>query len=310
MIFEIGQNENGKLLRSFLRERGISAALLAKLKRREGGILLNGVSVTVRATLHAGDRLSLAIEDSAPPDRVIPANLPLDVLCKTADYAVLNKPADMPTHPSHGHFSDTLANALVFHFSTPQAPFHPRFINRLDRNTTGAVLVAMHPLAAARLSRSMAQGEIQKSYLALAHGCLREPRMIETGIRRRAESVILREVCPVGEGDLARTLAVPLACDGERTLLCLRPQTGRTHQLRLHMAHIGHPLLGDELYGGADGFGRHALHAATLRFPDPAGGGEIGAFAPLPDDMRRVIELMGKEALRLALEETSPKKPH
>lgn len=301
MTFVIEKKDEGKLLRTFLRERGVSAALTTKLKRREDGLLLDGQRVTVRAVLHAGSVLSLGIEEDEPPLHVLPRNLPIDVLLRTADFAVLNKPAHMPTHPSHGHFEDTLANALVYHFSTEQAPFRPRFINRLDRNTTGAVLVAMHPIAAAALSRAMANGEIEKTYLALVHGEVREARVIQTGIRRREESIIFREVCTPDEGDFAETVLTPLATNGEISLVHLAPHTGRTHQLRVHMAHIGHPLLGDDLYGKADGFPRHALHAATLRFPFD--GEEVCVRAPLPTDMRDVIEKMGEGVLTLATKE-------
>ena len=304
MQFAVNKTDDGKLLRAFLRECGVSAALLARLKRREGGILLNSAPVTVRAVLRAGDTVELALEDGAGESSVVPRDLPLDVLLKTEDFAVLNKPCDMPTHPSHGHFEDTLANALAYHFSTPQQPYRPRFINRLDRNTTGAVLVANHALAAAVLSRAMAAGEIEKEYLALVHGALTAPRRIEGGIRRREESIIFREVCPVGEGEYALTLAEPLAWNDHFTLVRLRPQTGRTHQLRVHMASIGHPLLGDDLYGRADGFPRHALHAVTLAFPAPKTGERIRVFAPIPADMLQKIEELGKEAVLLAKQES------
>ncbi len=298
MELRIEENDNGKLLRDFLRERGVSAALLAKLKRHERGILLGGERVTVRAVLRAGDLLTLAIEDEGAGN-VVPRELPIDVLVRTPDFAVLNKSADMPTHPSHGHFEDTLANALAYHFARDGVPFRPRFINRLDRNTTGAVLVAMHPLAAATLSRAMASGEIEKTYLAIAHGEMTEPRVIRTGIRRQGESIILREVCDVSEGDFAETLVQPLAAGEGLTLLRLTPRTGRTHQLRVHMAHIGHPLLGDELYGIADGFARHALHAATLAFPSPLDGTRVNVLAPLADDMRAICTRMGWEVTPL-----------
>ena len=302
MIFKIESKDSGKLLRTFLHEHGVSAALLAKLKRREGGILQNGNPVTVRAVLKEGDEVRLALEDKERPVHVVPRDLPIDVLLKSDDFAVLNKPADMPTHPSHGHYEDTLANALSFHFARDGVPFCPRFVNRLDRNTSGAVLVAMHPISAAALSRAMAGGEVQKTYLALVHGEVLEPRELCTGIRRRTESIIFREVCSPLEGDLAQTEIQPLAVANGMTLVRLVPHTGRTHQLRVHMAHLGHPLLGDDLYGYADGHARHMLHAATLRFPTSEG--EVLVRAPLAADMRALIESMGKEALRIAEAET------
>lgn len=303
MQFVAKKTDDGKLLRTFLRECGVSAALLSRLKRLERGILQNGLPVTVRAVLHEGDRVELAVEDTEESTHVVPRDLPVEILAKTEDFAVVNKPSNMPTHPSHGHFEDTLANALTYHFSTPQQPYRPRFVNRLDRNTTGVVLVANHALAAAVLSRAMAAGEIEKEYLALVHGTLTSPVRIEGGIRRREESIIFREVCPTGEGEYALTIAEPLAWNDLFTLMRLRPQTGRTHQLRVHMASIGHPLLGDDLYGRADGFPRHALHAVSLCFPVPKTGERMRVFAPIPTDMMQKIKELGREAVLLASKE-------
>ena len=303
MRFVVDECADGKLLRSFLHECGVSATLLAKLKRRERGILQNGVSVTVRAVLRAGDVIDLAIEDREESPHVAPRELPVEILVKTADYIVANKPCNMPTHPSHGHHEDTLANALAFRFSTEDAPFRPRFINRLDRNTTGAVLVAGHALAAISLSRAMVMGEIKKSYLALVHGRVERVVHLETGIRRRGESIITREVCSPDEGELAVTDVIPLVSGEEMSLVRLIPHTGRTHQLRVHMAHLGHPLLGDELYGVADDFPRHALHASHLEFPAPQTKERVRVFAPIPEDMLQRIALLGKEAIALAQRE-------
>lgn len=305
MRFVISEADAGKTLRAFLRETRVSAALLAKLKRKEGGMLLDGAPVTVRAHLCAGSVLELAVEDDTPALHILPRDLPLEILAETPDYIALNKPAGMPTHPSHGHYEDTLANALAFRFSSEGAPFRPRFVNRLDRNTSGVVLVARHALSAAVLSHAMTAGEFEKIYLAIVHGRVTAPRVIETGIRRREASIITREVCPVGEGDLAVTHLVPLWTGDAFSLVRLVPQTGRTHQLRVQMAAIGHPLLGDDLYGYAgDGFARHALHAAALAFPAPDGTGRVTVRAPLPADLAGFLQTLGKEVLALAVSQT------
>ncbi len=303
MQFVVSASGEGKLLRNFLRECGVSAALLAKLKRCENGILQNGVRVTVRAVLHAGDLIDLAIEDREESPHVAPRDLPVDILLHTADFTVANKPCDMPTHPSHGHHEDTLANALAYRFSTADAPFRPRFINRLDRNTTGVVLIANHALSAVSLSRAMAAGEIKKTYLALVHGRVSGDFRIETGIRRLEGSTMLREVCSLEEGAPSITEVSTVYQSDSVSLVKLTPLTGRTHQLRVHMAHRGHPLLGDELYGVADDFPRHALHACTLEFPAPQTGERILVRAPLPEDMQRRITLLGEEAAALAQRE-------
>ncbi|MBQ3483621.1 MAG: RluA family pseudouridine synthase [Clostridia bacterium] len=290
MRYVIQPCDAGKSVRAVLAQLGVSAALCARLKRHEQGILLNGVRVTVRAAVAAGDVLELAIEDETAPAHILPVEMPLDIVLETPDLVVANKPPEMPTHPSHGHYDDTLANALAYRYAAQGVPFRPRFINRLDRNTSGLVLVARHALAASALSRSMAAGEIEKTYLALVCGHIDAPRVIESGIRRRAESIIFREVCAVGEGDFARTELEPLAHLDGLTLLRLTPRTGRTHQLRVHLASIGHPILGDDLYGTpSPRIARHALHAATLTFPSPVDGKPITVRVPLPPDMRKEI---------------------
>ncbi|MBP3396854.1 MAG: RluA family pseudouridine synthase [Clostridia bacterium] len=302
MDFRIKQKDHGRLVRDFLRSVGVSAALSAKLKRREEGILLNGSHVTVRAVLQAGDVLTLAIEDDAPSEKLLPLSVEPDILRETAHYLVVNKPPFMPTHPSHGHFTDTLANALVYALGNGDTAFRPRFINRLDRNTSGAVLVARHALSAAVLSRAMAEGAIRKGYLALVKGHVTAGATVQTGIRRREESIIFRETCAMDEGDPALTVMTPLCCSDAVSLVKLEPKTGRTHQLRVHMAHIGHPILGDELYGEADAhMERHALHAAFLSFPDPVTGEETIIHAPLPEDMAAVLQnTFGEEGSLLA----------
>lgn len=304
MRFVIETADDGRLLRDCLRLWGVSGKLSARLKRLEDGILLNGVRVTVRAVVHTGDTVDLAIEEREAPLHVVPRPLPVDILLESGDFIVVNKPADMPTHPSHGHFEDTLANGLAFRYGSEATPFRPRFINRLDRNTTGIVLVAKHALAAATLSRAMANGEIKKTYVALVKGRLEEERYVESGIRRRQESIIFREACPIGEGEIAKTQVIPLIASDAFSLVQLIPHTGRTHQLRVHMASIGHPLLGDELYGDGLGMERHALHAVTLCFPNTEGGTPITVCAPLPADMKEKIRELGEEAVALAEEKT------
>lgn len=293
MRFVVERSYDGELLRTFLKKKvGISAALLAHLKNNEQGILQNGIRVTVRAVLHTGDVIDLAVEDETQNEKVLPEEIPVEAVFETPALVVLNKPPFMATHPSSGHYTGTLANALVFRYGSR---FHARFINRLDRNTSGLVLVAKEPLAAAALSRSMARGEIHKTYLALVEGRIEAPGRIETGIRRKPGSIMIRETCPVEEGDHSLTEYTPLYADREYTLLRLTPRTGRTHQLRVHLAGIGHPILGDDLYGNASPLiARQALHAAVLCFREP-GGEDVTVYAPLPEDMRALLLRKGWE---------------
>ena len=291
MEIQITKAEDGRILRSFLKETlALSARTLSALKRREGGITLNGKAVTVRTVLHAGDVLSLLLSDERSNENLVARDLPLTLLYEDGEIAVCAKSGDMPTHPSHGHYDDTLANALAFRYRA--SPYVFRAITRLDRETSGVVLTARTALAAERLSRAMQAGEIEKTYLALVCGTPPTEGEIALSIRRRAGSVMLREVHP--DGAPAVTRFRRLATDGEVSLLAVLPRTGRTHQIRLHLSHMGFPILGDCLYGEErDDVPRTMLHAVRLTFPHPASGERMTVAAPIPDDLAALLILHG-----------------
>ncbi len=282
------------------RELGFSNRLLARLKQDERGILVDGERVTVRYPLRRGQRLTLAVEDRSQSETILPVDLPVSVLYEDEFLWGVNKPPEMPTHPSHGHYDDTLANALAWYAAQRGEPFVFRPVNRLDRNTSGVVLIARDQRAAGVLARTMQQRQMKKRYLALLDGELYpDAGTLSAPIRRRAESIIFREVCGEGEGDEAITAWRVLARDGGFTLVEASPETGRTHQLRVHFAHLGCPIHGDDLYGNAaEDMPRQALHASTLTFPHPVTGEEIILKAPLPEDFRNLlITLFGKDML-------------
>lgn len=282
------------------RELGISTALLKHLKFLDDGICVNGERVTVRRILREGDLLSLAVEDTVSGETATPAPLPLSVIYEDDDCAVPDKPADMPTHPSCGHREDTVANALAYRYRERGIPFVFRPVNRLDRNTSGLLLVARNRIAAARLSEAMRNGQIRKVYLAILEGIPREDSgLIRTYMRRTEQSVILRENCPEGQGgDLALTRYQVLIKNEKYALVCAAPLTGRTHQLRVHFAGIGCPILGDDLYGVPSPLiGRHALHSCLLTFPRPADGDAVTVRSGLPEDMARAARLLFGEEL-------------
>lgn len=282
------------------RELGFSNRLLARLKQDERGILVDGERVTVRYPLRRGQRLTLAVEDRSQSETILPVDLPVSVLYEDEFLWGVNKPPEMPTHPSHGHYDDTLANALAWYAAQRGEPFVFRPVNRLDRNTSGVVLIARDQRAAGVLARTMQQRQMKKRYLALLDGELYpDAGTLSAPIRRRAESIIFREVCGEGEGDEAITAWRVLARDGGYTLVEASPETGRTHQLRVHFAHLGCPIHGDDLYGNAaEDMPRQALHASTLTFPHPVTGEEVMLKAPLPEDFRNLlITLFGKDML-------------
>lgn len=292
MRWTVPPEADGQSVKLFLRTLGISSRTLRYLKDREGGITQNGIPVTVRAILHKGDELSLALEDAPAvqePAGQAPSGL---VLYRDEHILVLNKPAGMPTHPSMGHHGDTLSDLVLAMEGAPSV-FHA--VNRLDRGTSGVVLVARNRYAAAYLSREMSEGRIRKEYLAAIERPITPPEgEMQDGITREEGSIIRRRVCPIGEGDLAvteyKTLFV--AADG-KTLVRLFPKTGRTHQLRVQLAARGHPIIGDDLYGGAPLLSHQALHAAALTFLHP-NGQEVTVKCDLPKD---ITEIFKKESL-------------
>lgn len=304
MQYVIAESHDGQLLREYLlRTLGLSHRLLTRLKQTPNGILLNDTPVTVRAVLREGDLLTLATEDEASLPRghlAIGRDLP-DILYEDEHILVCNKPFGMPTHPSHGHTDDTLANAVaLYETKRGNASYVFRPINRLDRDTSGVVLIARDQLSAGRLGRAMSEGRIQKQYFAVLEGCPPQARgEITAAIRRAEESMITREICDGGlagahEAKTAYQVVArwPYQHRG-RCLVKALPITGRTHQLRLHFAHVGTPIAGDTLYGGTycDGNApsRQALHAYSLTFPHPVTQKEMTVIAPLCDDMRALL---------------------
>lgn len=290
---------DGLLLRAYLCcELKLSRRTLSHLKQREGGILLDGHHVTVRAVLRAGQRLTLSLDDDDAQTSVIPNGAMPPILYEDDNILICNKPGHMPTHPSHGHFDDTLANAVAAYdiARIGRAPvFRP--INRLDRETSGTVLIARNRRAAATLSEQMQKKHIQKTYLAILDGVPTPAEgEIDLPIRRAAESIILREVCPpdaIGAQPALTRYRVlgQWSVEGRRRcLVTAEPRTGRTHQLRVHFAHIGAPIAGDGLYGHSDMPAaylpaRQCLHALSLTFDHPTTDERMNIRAPLPDDI-------------------------
>ena len=222
----------------------LTSRLVTKLKTT-GGIVLNGEVVTVRKVVKAGDVLTVKIK-SEQSENIIPNNIPLDILYEDEDILAVNKPKDMPTHPSIGHYEGTLANAVMYYFKDTDFTF--RAVNRLDRDTTGIVLIAKNQYAAAYLNKQITNREINKMYLAICSGVPEEEHgIIEAPIKRENDSVIKRIVSK--DGQYAKSEYWVLNKKDGFSLVKLKPYTGRTHQLRVHLAHINTPIYSDFIYG-------------------------------------------------------------
>ena len=290
----IDESLAGQCVRRVLQvELKLSTKMIKSLKYRPLGIAVDGKAVTVRHILSLGECLSLAVEDEESSPALAPVDLPLDILYEDEDIVVPAKPADMPTHPSHDHYTDTVANALAFRYAKEGIPFVFRPINRLDRNTSGLLLICRNKRAAGKMTQAMQKGEIQKTYLAVCIGEMQEQTgVIDAPLHRTKESIIVREVCAptAPDADAACTEYRVLAVENGYSLVLVQPLTGRTHQIRVHFAHAGHPLVGDDLYGAPTPLiDRHALHAYQLSFPHPMTEEKITFSAPLCADMLALI---------------------
>ena len=302
MEIVIDKKCHGKLLRDFLRyDVGLSRALLTKLKKDEFGILLNGEHVTVRAVLFEGDVLTLALEDNEEDENpyLEAVEMPLDIIYENDEIVVVNKPFGMVTHTTHGHYGDSLANALYAKYKGQGRAFVFRAINRLDRDTSGVVLVSKDRISAFKLSTALQDGKIDKVYIAVVHGFMDGEGEINGYICRCGDSIITRRVCSESDpgADSAITKYRALFASEEYSVVLATPVTGRTHQLRVHFSSLGHPIAGDSLYGGDTGLiTRQALHAISLEFPLPSSSERIRVNAPIPSDMTALCRKIGFDA--------------
>lgn len=260
----------------FLKSRGISRRVLTALKRSGGLTRGGGILRTVDA-VHAGEVITLQLDGGETSVAANP-ELSADIVYEDEDVVVFNKPPFMPVHPSQRHHDDTLANLFAARY--PGLPFRP--INRLDRNTSGLCVCAKNQFAAAALS-----GSISKVYYAITDGTP-PGDTVDAPIGRLGDSVIERCVTPVGKPAVTHFRKIA----GERrALLRITLETGRTHQIRVHMAHIGFPLCGDDMYGGdCTAISRQALHCGEVKFTLPVSGERITISAPLPEDMAAILD--------------------
>jgi len=282
--FDIPAEDLPCSLRAWLKKRGFSHRVLTDLKKEDGAVTANGIPLKLCTYLTSPVSVTLRLPMQESVSVSSPCTAPdVPVVYEDDDLIVFLKPAQMPTHPVHGHQGDTLADFAARHAAeSGREPYTFRPVGRLDRNTSGLVPVAKTAYAA--------RVAVRKTYLAVAEGILTESGTVNAPIRQKEGSRLLREV---GEGGApAVTHYEPLLTQNGRTLLRLTLETGRTHQIRVHMAYLGHPLVGDELYGTAEpGLNRHALHCAELSFCHPVTGQPLTLSAPLPSELTHLLSV-------------------
>lgn len=279
----IPEDFDGRTVESFLRGHiKMSLALFRSQKRVPDGMTLNGVHTRSVDKIHTGDVLRVNIPDD---ERVsLPSDYPLEIIFEDEDILVINKPAELPMHESHNHQGDTLANAVAGYLIKKGKPAQFRAVGRLDKGTSGAVLCALNTFAASKLS-----GKIEKEYLAVATGKYTEKGTIDKPIYRPDPIKTYRTADD--RGDKAVTHFFPSEWGDNYSLLSIKLETGRTHQIRVHFAYLGTPLYGDTMYGTPDkNIKRQALHCKSLTFIHPVTNEKMTFEAEIPEDMKKLLE--------------------
>ena len=287
LSFTVPPSAEGSRLGVFLRTQGVSASCIKAVKHQGEGFYADGNPLHTDQPVHAGQRITFALAPE-PPTTVTPQPVPFRILREDAFAAVVDKPAGIAVHPTLNHPDGTLANGWLYHLQQQGRTGVFRPVNRIDKNTSGLVLLAQNSFAAPALA-----AHVTKCYLALAEGCIAPQTLqIDAPIARRGDSIIGRCVRPDGKPSLTRLRV--LGCAGGHTLLACQPVTGRTHQIRVHTSHLGHPLAGDTLSGGHPNLmQRHALHCVSLCSRDPVTREDVSCFCPPPRDFERALEICG-----------------
>lgn len=286
----IGKEDAGLRVELFLRRRGFSRQNLVEIKRMPKSIMVNGIHYYMKQTLNEGDVLHVHICETESSEKIPPVEIPLDIIYEDEDIMVINKAADMPIHPSMNNYYNSLANALAYYFEQQGKPFIFRCSNRLDRDTSGLTVISKHLVSASILAEQVAKREVHREYLAIARGSVTPAQgTIDAPLGRKDSSIIERMV-DYEHGERAVTHYHVVEESNGHSLVSLKLETGRTHQIRIHMKHIGYPLVGDYLYNPDMEFiGRQALHSHMMRFFHPITGEMMEFVAPLPEDMKHVL---------------------
>lgn len=313
LTYIINDTDAGTDIRSFLRREGYSRHILASVKPDPDAVLVNGVHVFLRYALQENDVLTIRVRDDVSSRNVVPSPVPFSVVFEDEDVLIIDKPAHVAIHPAISHPANTLANGVTWYYEQKGIPFVFRCINRLDRDTTGLLIVAKNIVSASILETALQKRGIRRTYLALAEGIIPDEGTIDLPIARKESSLIERcvdeergERAVTHYRRLSQSLKTGRAAAAPYSVAELHLGTGRTHQIRVHMAAIGHPLLGDSLYNPSViplfdkeipkpgvplpyGLARQALHSWKLDFVHPIKKEPMHFEAPVPEDMQRLL---------------------
>lgn len=281
--FTVPQDKISITAKTFLRRHcDVSSRLLIKLKQTENGITCNGNHIRVIDTVKSGDTITLNLPDDS--SQITPINMPLSIVYEDEHLLVVNKPANMAVHPTGDHIYDTLANAVTYYYQLNSESCAFRALNRLDRDTTGLVLIAKN-----KFSANLNKKSIHKTYYAICEGNIDHSGIVNAPIDFKPGHIIQREVRVGGANSV--TNYTPIQYTKHHTLVSVKLETGRTHQIRVHMSYLGYPLAGDDMYGGNLSFiKRQALHCGVIQLRHPVTNKNILLRSPLPKDMQGALE--------------------
>ncbi|ANC76667.1 RNA pseudouridine synthase [Fictibacillus phosphorivorans] len=285
------QNEEAPvLLREYLKTKQISKAALTDIKFHGGALFVNKKEVTVRTLLNSGDEVTVWFPPETKSSSMKPEDIPLDIIYEDAHFIAVLKPAGMPTIPSLYQPNGSLASAILNYYQIKDIPSTFHAVNRLDKDTSGIVLIAKHRFAHSLMSKQQKDKVIKREYIAFVQGELKDERgTIDRPIARNPESIIERMVSEDGKRSVTHYEKLDFVQNSNFSVVSLRLETGRTHQIRVHMASIGHPLLGDDLYGGTlEMIERQALHSEKTSFIHPFTEERVMLVADLPQDMQQL----------------------
>lgn len=297
MILEITENQAGERIDRFLADsQDLTRSFLQKILK-EGEVIVNGKSVKANYKLRKGDRIEFEIPEAVEPD-IVAEDIPLSILYEDADVLVVDKPKGMVVHPAAGHYSRTLVNAVMYHckgeLSGINGVLRPGIVHRIDRDTTGSIIICKNDMAHNEIARQLKEHSINRRYRAIVTGVLKdEEGTIEGAIGRDKKD--RKKMAITADGKPAVTHYRVLQRFKHYTYVECVLETGRTHQIRVHMASVGHPLLGDEVYGRRSDKYKcegQCLHAMTLGFHHPRTGEYIEVNAPLPPYFEHLLAVL------------------